>query len=359
VTELADLLRLAVERGASDLHLKVPSPPMVRVHGHLEPLADAPPLHPETTERYVAELLDEHPGGREAFALEGEFDFSFARPGVGRFRVNAFRQRRAASIVLRVVPTAVPRLADLGLPEAVDRIAAEERGVVMVTGTTGSGKSTTLAAILDAINRREAKHIVTIEDPIEILHPDRRSIVSQREVGADTGSFSDALRRVMRQDPDVLMIGEIRDPATADTALNAAETGHLVLASMHTLDAAETVNRLIGFFPLHEQQQVRTMLAGTLRAVVSQRLVPRADGAGRVAAAEVLVATARARDMIANPEETDRLREVIREGEFYGMQTFDQSLLGHVLDGAITVEEAMRAAASPQDLKLLLTEQVS
>jgi twitching motility protein PilT len=357
VTDLAELLRLAVERGASDLHLKVPSPPMVRVDGHLEPLPEAPPLLPEHTERYVAELLAGRPGGGEAFAAEGEADFSFARAGVGRFRVNAFRQRRAASIVLRVVPTTVPRLADLGLPDAVGRIAEQERGIVMVTGTTGSGKSTTLAAIVDAINRREAKHIVTIEDPIEVLHPDRRSIVSQREVGADTGSFSDALRRVMRQDPDVLMIGEIRDPATAETALNAAETGHLVLASMHTLDATETVNRLIGFFPLHEQLQVRTMLAGTLRAVISQRLVPRADGGGRAAAVEVLVATARARDMIADPDQTDRLREVIREGGYDGMQTFDQSLLGHVTDGAITVEEAMRAAVSPQDLKLLLAAQ--
>jgi twitching motility protein PilT len=245
-------------------------------------------------------------------------------------------------------------IADLGLPPVVARLAEEERGIVFVTGTTGSGKTSTLAAMIDRINRRMHKHIVTIEDPIEILHADRRSLINQREVGQDTDSFSDALRRVMRQDPDVIMIGEIRDLVTIETALNAAETGHLVLSTMHTLDAVETVNRAIGFFPLHQQQQVRAMLAGTLRGIISQRLVPRADGTGRVPAVEVLVSTGRARDMILDPDQTGRLHEVIREGEFYGMQTFDQSLFGHVKTGVVSIDDAMRSASSPHDFKLML-----
>jgi twitching motility protein PilT len=256
--------------------------------------------------------------------------------------------------VMRVVPFRVLSVEDLRLPPVVSTLAAEERGIVLVTGTTGSGKSTTLAAMIDRINRTAHKHVVTIEDPIEMLHVDRGSLVNQREVGLDTESFSSALRRVLRQDPDVIMIGEIRDLVTMETALSAAETGHLVLSTMHTLDATETVNRAIGFFPLHQQQQVRAMLAGTLRGIISQRLVRTADGEGRVPACEVLVTTGRARDMILNPDETGRLSEVIREGDYYGMQTFDQSLFDHVTAGRVHLDAAMEAASSPHDFKLML-----
>jgi twitching motility protein PilT len=243
---------------------------------------------------------------------------------------------------------------ELQLPEVVGRLADEERGIIFVTGTTGSGKSTTLAAMIDRINRTSHKHVVTIEDPIELLHQDRGSLINQREVGQDTESFSSALRRVLRQDPDVIMIGEIRDLVTMETALSAAETGHLVLSTMHTLDATETVNRAIGFFPLHQQQPVRAMLAGTLRGVVSQRLVRTADGTGRVPACEVLVTTGRAKDMILNPDDTGRLHEIIRDGDFYGMQTFDQSLFDHVVAGRVTIAAAMEAASKPHDFKLML-----
>jgi twitching motility protein PilT len=353
-SRLTEILGQAVARGASDLHLKVPAPPMARVHGRLEPLAGQDPLRRSDTERILAELLADQRRKREEFVAEGEVDFSYSRPGVGRFRVNAFRQRGSVSVVLRVVPSSVPRLEDLGLPPVVARLAHEERGIVLVTGTTGSGKSTTLAAMVDRINRGSRKHVVTIEDPIEVLHTDRTSIINQREVGIDTGSFADALRRVMRQDPDVIVIGEIRDLVTVETALNAAETGHLVLSTMHTLDAAETVNRCIGFFPLHQQDQVRAMLAGTLRGIVSQRLVPRVDGAGRVPAIEALVATGRAQELILRGDEIGSLHEVIRDGDFYGMQTFDQSLLAHVSAGEVGVEDALRAASRPHDLKLML-----
>jgi twitching motility protein PilT len=353
-SRLAEILGQAVARGASDLHLKVPAPPMARVHGRLEPLAGQGPLRRSDTERILAELLTDQRRKREEFVAEGEVDFSYSRPGVGRFRVNAFRQRGSVTVVLRLVPSSVPRLEDLGLPPVVARLAHEERGIVLVTGTTGSGKSTTLAAMVDRINRGPRKHVVTIEDPIEVLHTDRTSIINQREVGIDTGSFADALRRVMRQDPDVIVIGEIRDLVTVETALNAAETGHLVLSTMHTLDAAETVNRCIGFFPLHQQAQVRAMLAGTLRGIVSQRLVPRVDGQGRVPAIEVLVATGRAQELILRGDEIGSLHEVIREGDFYGMQTFDQSLLAHASAGAVSVEDALRAASRPHDLKLML-----
>jgi twitching motility protein PilT len=343
-----------VRRGASDLHLKVPAPPTVRLHGVLESVPRCPGLTPADTARFLAELTRDMPLKRREFEERGEVDLSHARAGIGRFRVNAFRQRGSTSIVIRAVPSQIPSLAELGLPQAIARLADEERGIIFVTGTTGSGKSTTLAAMIDRINRSKRKHVVTIEDPIEVLHEDRLSIVNQREVGEDTGSFADALRRVLRQDPDVIMIGEIRDLTTMETALNAAETGHLVLSTLHTLDATETINRAIGFFPLHQQQQVRLMLAGTLRGIVSQRLVPRCDVPGRVAACEVLVATNRARDFIVDPEETGRLHEVIRDGEYYGMQTFDQSLFEHVTAGRVSIEEAMRAASSPHDFKLML-----
>ena len=351
---LGPLLEHAVRRGASDLHLKVPARPVVRVNGQLEQVPGHPPLRPGDTAAFADELLLGHDAKRAEFEESGETDLSHAREGLGRFRVNVFRQRGSISIVLRVVPFRVPTIEELRLPPVVARLAREERGIILVTGTTGSGKSTTLAAMIDLINRESHKHVVTIEDPIEMLHVDRGSLVNQREVGLDTGSFASALRRVLRQDPDVIMIGEIRDLVTMETSLSAAETGHLVLSTMHTLDATETVNRAIGFFPLHQQQQVRAMLAGTLMGVISQRLVRTADGEGRVPACEVLVTTGRARDMILNAEETGRLHEVIREGDYYGMQTFDQSLFEHVTAGRVALEAALEAASSPHDFKLML-----
>jgi twitching motility protein PilT len=245
-------------------------------------------------------------------------------------------------------------VSELGLPPVISDIADEERGLVLMTGTTGSGKSTTLAAIIDQINETKARHIVTIEDPIEYLHADRNSIINQREVGMDTGSFSRAMRRVLRQDPDVILVGEMRDEETVRTALSAAETGHLVLSTVHTLDAPETVNRILDFFPLHEQKQARAMLAGTLKSIVSQRLVQNCDRSGRVAVCEVFRMTGRGRDMILDPDQTGRLREVISEGEYYGMQTFDQALLHHHQAGRVSMDDALRVASSPHDFKLLV-----
>jgi twitching motility protein PilT len=351
---LVALLTHAIQRGASDLHLKVPSRPIVRVNGALEQVPGHSALSAADTARFADELLRGHDVKRAEFEQTGETDLSHSRDGLGRFRVNIFRQRGSISIVLRVVPFRVLSVEDLELPPVVADLADQERGIILVTGTTGSGKSTTLAAMIDRINRTAHKHVVTIEDPIEMLHVDRGSLVNQREVGLDTDSFSSALRRVLRQDPDVIMIGEIRDLVTMETALSAAETGHLVLSTMHTLDATETVNRAIGFFPLHQQQQVRAMLAGTLRGIISQRLVRTADGGGRVPACEVLVTTGRARDMILNPDDTGRLHEVIREGDYYGMQTFDQSLFDHVTSGRVHLDAALEAASSPHDFRLML-----
>ena len=288
------------------------------------------------------------------FDQEGEVDFAYSVEGLARFRVNAFRQRGSISVALRVIPFSVRTIGELGLPPVVSDLADEERGLILLTGTTGSGKSTTLAAIVDQINETKARHIVTIEDPIEYLHTDRNSVINQREVGMDTASFARAMRRVLRQDPDVILIGEMRDEETVRTALAAAETGHLVLSTVHTLDAPESVNRIIDFFPLHEQSQARAMLAGTLKGIISQRLVPTPDGGGRVAVCEILRMTGRARDMIMDPDETGRLREVITEGEYYGMQTFDQALLRHFQAGRVSMEEALRVATSPHDFKLLV-----
>ena len=352
--DLGALLAHAVQNGGSDLHLKVPARPIVRINGVLAQIPGYEALRAEDTRRFANELLEGHEIKKAEFEDGGETDLSHTREGLGRFRVNIFRQRGSISVVLRVVPFRVLSVEDLKLPPVVARLADEERGIILVTGTTGSGKSTTLAAMIDRINRTAHKHVVTIEDPIEMLHIDRGSLINQREVGMDTESFTSARRRFQRQDPDVIKIGEIRDLTTMETALSAAETGHLVLSTMHTLDATETVNRAIGFFPLHQQQQVRSMLAGTLRGIISQRLVRTADGNGRVPACEVLVSTGRAKDMIMNADDTGRLTEVIREGDFYGMQTFDQSLFEHVTSGRVTLAAAMEAASSPHDFKLML-----
>jgi len=282
---LDHLVSRLVEMGGSDLHLKVASAPAVRVRGLLKPLEDHQQLRPEDTEGYLRQMIPEALVGE--FEREGEADFSYAVHGRGRFRVNAFKQRGSVSIVMRFIPFGVPRFEDLNLPDVIRDLAFEERGIVLVTGTTGSGKSTTLASMIDAINRSMHKHFVTIEDPIEFLHNDDRSLINQREVGADTVSFQRALRRVLRQDPDIILIGEIRDSESAQISLSAAETGHLVLSTLHTVDATETVNRMIDLFPPHEREQVRTMLAGTLKGIIGQRLIRTKDG-GRAAACEVM-----------------------------------------------------------------------
>src|SRR6187431_1108540 len=321
-------LMKVIETEASDLHLKVPAPPIVRQHGKLVPIEGMEPLRPEDTEATLFHVLTDE-AKLEAFRNEREVDFSYSVPGVARFRVNAFVQRGSVSLVCRAIPFEIKTAAELMLPAVIDEIADEERGLILLTGTTGSGKSTTLAAMIDHINTNYAKHIVTIEDPVEFLHRDKTSIINQREVGEDTASFARAMRRVLRQDPDVILVGEMRDEETVRTARAAAETGHLVLSTLHTLDASETINRIIDFFPPHLQQQARVMLASTLRGAVSQRLVPRIDREGRVAVSEVMVVTGRIQDLILNPEETGRITEVIAEGSYYGMQTFDQALLTH------------------------------
>src|ERR687898_575586 len=279
---------------------------------------------------------------------------SCAIPGVSRFRVNTFKQRGSTSIVCRAIPFEIRSVEELGLPEVVTRLAEEQRGIILVTGTTGSGKSTTLAAMIDHINRNRTDHIVTLEDPIEYLHPDKNSIINQREVGSDTESFARAMRRVLRQDPDVILIGEMRDEETVRTALSAAETGHLVLSTLHTLDASETINRIVDFFPPHLQHQARVMLAATLRGAIAQPLAPDFTGDGRVPASEILVVTGRVQDLIMNPEETGKITEVISEGEYYGMRTFDQSLLQYVMEGKVSEDVAMEFASSPHDFKLML-----
>ena len=306
-------LRYVVEREGSDLHVKVDSPPMARIHGDLRPIEGADPVSDTDADAALEHILSDG-ALLESFATEGEADFSYEIEGVSRFRVNAFRQRGYVSIACRAIPYQVRTIDDLGLPEVIRTLAEQPRGIVLLTGTTGSGKSTTLAAMIDHINSSRSRHVVTLEDPIEYLHRDKRSIINQREVGADTASFARAMRRVLRQDPDVILIGEMRDEETVRTALSAAETGHLVLSTLHTLDASETINRIIDFFPPHLQQQARVMLAATLRGAVSQRLVPRAGGGGRVAVCEVMAVTGRVQDLIINPQETGRITEVIAEG---------------------------------------------
>jgi twitching motility protein PilT len=354
--DLQQALRAVVEEGGSDLHVKVPSRPLMRLQGRLVPLEDTEALTPADTERVLREMLTASDRLAE-FAREGEIDFSYTVRGLARFRVNAFRQRGSISIACRVVPFNIRSVDELDLPEVVGRLADEPRGIILVTGTTGAGKSTTLAAMVDHINTNHPRNIVTIEDPIEYLHRDKASVVHQREVGFDTNSFAQALRRVLRQDPDVILIGEMRDEETVGTALSAAETGHLVLSTLHTIDAVETLNRIIDFFPPHHHQQVRAMLAGSLRGVISQRLVPTINNDSRVVACEVLTMTGRVRDMISDPNETGKLGEVIAEGSYYGMQTFDQALLNLHREGKISMDEALKAATHPHDFKLLVASE--
>jgi twitching motility protein PilT len=345
-------LRELVARGGSDLHLKVDSPPLYRVQGSLGPDQGTQALGAQDTEDALHALLHDQAKLKE-FTEDHEVDFSFEIAEVARFRVNAFRQRGVISLACRAIPAKILTIDQLALPPVVRDLAEEERGIVLLTGTTGSGKSTTLAAMIDHMNVTMNKHIVTIEDPIEFVHSDKRSVINQREVGMDTKSFERALRRVLRQDPDVILVGEMRDEETVRTALSAAETGHLVLSTVHTVDASESINRLLDFFPPHQHNQARSMIAGTIRGVISQRLVPGADG-GRVAVCEILRMTGRVRDMIVDPNQTGQLGEAISSGAFYGMQTFDQALFHHVKAGRVTTEEALKVASSPHDFKLLL-----
>jgi twitching motility protein PilT len=340
-----------VESGGTDLALSIGAAPLVRIDGRIRPAAGLAMVDDAAMAEFLRDLLT----AEQLEQLWGDRDIDFAFSwGAYRFRGNAFFQRGQPTVALRLIQREIPTFDEIGLPYAVRELIELQRGLILFTGPTGSGKSTTMATLVDAINAARPCHILTIEDPIEYLHRDRHSIINQREVGMDTESFGRAMRRVLRQDPDVILIGEMRDEETVRTALSAAETGHLVLSTVHTLDAAESVNRIIDFFQPHEQSQARAMLAGTLRAVVSQRLVRTADHTSRVAVCEILRMTGRARDMILDPDQTDRLREVIAEGEYYGMQTFDQALLGHYQAGRVSMEDALRVASSPHDFKLLV-----
>ena len=346
-----ELLKVAVTSGSSDLHLKVGSYPMMRVNGSLVVASAEKRLDRPDTEAMAHALFT--PEHLEKFRRSQEVDLAYSVAGLGRFRVNVFQQRGTVGLVLRVIPTRIKTIDELGLPPVLKRIASEERGLVLVTGTTGSGKSTTLAAMIDYINATRAAHIMTVEDPIEYLHRDHHSLVNQREVAVDTQSFSQALRSALRQDPDVILVGEMRDFETVDTALLAAETGHLVLSTLHTLDATETINRIIAVFPPHQQRQVRIQLASVLKAAISQRLLPRADGAGRVAAVEVMVSTALIRDAVVDKDKTSMIHGAIAAGTSqYGMQTFDQSIFGLYQQGFVTLEEALRWASNVDEFKL-------
>jgi twitching motility protein PilT len=350
--DLELVLRRAVELGASDIHLKVERPPVMRRDGYLGPMEGEGELSERDLELALEQVCTGAPKRLQTFLETGELDSAYAPEGLPRFRVNGFRQRGSISIAFRVIPRDVPDFADLSLPPGVRRLAEEHRGLVLVTGATGSGKTTTLAAMIDHINRTRQQHIVTIEDPIEIVHPDHSCIVNQREVGLDTASFAQALRRGLRQDPDVILIGELRDAETAETALNAAESGHLVLSTMHTVDASETLGRMVEFFPAVKQQLIRSILAGVLRGVISQRLLPQLGG-GRVPAVEVMIGNARIADLIRD-NKPDEITEAIAEGDFFQMQTFSDALIHLVLEEKVDREVAANAASNRHDFLIAL-----
>jgi twitching motility protein PilT len=346
-----DLLRIALERKASDLHLKVGNHPCLRVDGELVSLTDQPRISSEEMLNMAFSMMSNRQ--KQKFKENAEVDLAYGVAGLGRFRVNVFQQRGNVGVVLRVIPTKIRALDELYLPKIVEKVCEEQRGLVLVTGITGSGKSTTLAAMIDRINSMRSEHIITIEDPIEFLHRDKKGFVNQREVEVDTPSFTSALRASLRQDPDVILVGEMRDMDTIQTALHAAETGHLVLSTLHTLDAVETINRIISVFPPPEQKQIRIQLAATLRAVISQRLVRRSDIEGRVPAVEIMMATPYIREAILIPEKTRTIREAIAAGTSqYGMQTFDQSLYELFTQGLISLDTALENATNPDDFKL-------
>ncbi|MDQ3940300.1 MAG: PilT/PilU family type 4a pilus ATPase [Actinomycetota bacterium] len=352
--DIQEFLRHVVDKKASDLHVKAGGPPYVRINGDLHK-SEFPPLSAADCERAAMELMTDDQATR--FKLGGEVDFAYAVSGLGRFRVNVFRQRGSIGIAVRRILPGSPSMETLGLPPVVKTLAAEHRGLILITGPTSSGKTTTTGAMINHINGNRSCHILTIEDPIEILHADRMAIVNQREIGLDTNSFASALRSAMRQDPDVIFVGEIRDPDTVKAALQAAETGHLVISTLHTTDVAETVNRMIDFFPPHQQKQIRVSLAASLKGILSQRLLPRKDGRGRVPAIEVMVMNGRIHDMILDAERTHEILDIIAESSFYGMQTFDQSLLSLYRSGMVGLEEARAAATNQHDFELALKQE--
>ncbi|AEB10997.1 type IV pilus twitching motility protein PilT [Marinithermus hydrothermalis] len=350
---VVEMLKAMVQQRASDIHLHAGAPPTMRVDGKLKPFTNKA-LTPREVEAIVRSLLT--PEQWELFEYQKEMDFAYTIPGVARFRCNLLRQRGSVGLVMRVVAEAIPSFETLGLPrEVMEYFAAQERGLVLVTGPTGSGKSTTLAALIDHINVNYARNIISIEDSIEFLHKNKKSLVIQREVGVDTDSFQTGLKYAMRQDPDVILIGEMRDRETVEAAITAAQTGHLVFSTLHTLDTIRTINRIIDFFPLHEHRQVRTLLAESLLGILSQRLLPRADGQGRVLALEVLVATPLIREYIKDEEKTPQIKEALMEDNLKGMRTFDQHLVELYTEGLITLEDAQAAATSAHEFKLLLT----
>jgi twitching motility protein PilT len=349
--DLDHILALAVRSGTSDVHLKAGLPPMFRISGSLRPVKDAPRLSAEEIGRMSVSMMSGvH---KEIFKKELDVDLAYSVQGLGRFRVNVYQQRGVMGVVARVINSTILSIRDLHLPAVIEKIASDERGLILVTGTTGSGKSTTLAAMVDHINTNKTSHVMTIEDPIEYIHRDKRSLINQREVGADCVEFSKGLRAALRQDPDVILIGEMRDRETIEVALSAAETGHLVMSTLHTLNATETISRVISAFEPHHQQHVRRQLSGVLKAILSQRLVPRADGKGRVAAIEILRATKRVQEMIEDEERTKEIPDAMAAGATtYGMQTFDQALMFLLKNRYITYEEALRQCENPDDFAL-------
>ncbi len=352
--ELNEILAVAMKARASDIHIKAGLPPIYRIDGSLRPHPKIPRIEPDKTREMALSIMNERQQAH--FEEAHEIDLSYGVAGLGRFRVNVFAQRGSVSMVLRSIPFDVKGMDELQLPASLKKLAMEPRGLILVTGTTGSGKSTTLASIIDYINANRTAHIITIEDPIEYLHRDKKSIINQREIGLDTESFDVALKSALRQDPDVILVGEMRDYETIETALTAAETGHLVLSTLHTLDAPESINRIVGAFPPYQQRQIRLQLSAILKGVISQRLVPRADGKGRVPAVEVMISTARVRELIDDKEKTKLLRDTIQQGFVsYGMQTFDQSLMGLLKRKLITYDEALRQSSNPDDFKLKLS----
>lgn len=351
-TFIKGLLKRMIDEEASDLHLKVGNPPIFRIHGRLI-RTNLDILSPKDLKDIAAEIMTQQQ--QKIFIARKELDFAIGVPGLGRFRVNAYIQRGSISIVMRAIPTRIRDFKELNLPPILEELSLKPRGLILVTGTTGSGKSTTLAAMINHINKNVAKNIITIEDPIEYIFKDEKSIISQREVGGDTASFSSALKHVLRQDPDVIMIGEIRDKATMDVALKAADTGHLVLSTLHTLNATETINRIISFYPPHQHEHVRVLLASTLIASISQRLIPTADGKGRVPAIEILINTARVKELILDAKRTMLIQQAMEEGYYeYGMQTFDQSVLKLYREGLITLEDALQNVSNPDEFLLRL-----
>jgi twitching motility protein PilT len=350
--DLDRLLGLLGQWDGSDLHLKAGVPPRVRIDGELRQVTNEPKCTHADTQAISRSIMPAEVGAQ--FDRHREADFAYSVPGVGRFRVNAYFQRSSVALAFRRVRANPGSVEELGLPPAVAKLAEERRGLVLVTGPTGSGKTTTLAAMIDHVNRMRSCHIITIEDPIEYLHADVLASISQREVGFDTDSFATAMRVVLRQDPDVILVGEMRDLETASAALTAAETGHLVLSTLHTIDATETISRIVDFFPPHQQQQIRTSLAGSLRGTVAQRLVRRGDGSGRVPAVEVMVVNGRIRQCIEDAEHSSDIADIIADGAYYGMQSFDQSLAAHLEAGHITLHEALEMATNPHDLRVTL-----